>query len=139
MIGGRRMVFANGCFDLLHPGHIHFLDQARLLGDILIVGVNSDRSVQALKGSGRPIIPQDERVYSISALSCVSVAILFDELTPLHLIKLLRPDVLVKGWDDRAMIGKTEVESWGGKMITIPRFGGWSTSRIVSQLQELKS
>src|SRR5512136_2991598 len=108
----KRIVFTNGCFDLLHIGHVRYLEEARALGDVLVVGVNSDTSVQKLKGAKRPILPQEERAEILSGLGCVDYVTLFDEIDPLNLITSLRPDVLVKGgdWTKEQIVGREEVE-----------------------------
>jgi len=133
---GKRIVFTNGCFDLLHPGHLHTLVQARALGDVLTVGVNSDASVKRLKGAKRPILNQGERVAILAALEAVDYVTVFEEDTPRELILLLQPDVLVKGGDWRvgAVVGKEEVESWGGKVVVIPYLTGSSTTDIIERV-----
>ncbi|MBW8862334.1 MAG: adenylyltransferase/cytidyltransferase family protein, partial [Acidobacteria bacterium] len=115
---GRTIVFTNGVFDLLHPGHVRYLQQARALGDALIVGVNSDRSVRAIKGPMLPITPEDERAELIAALACVDAAVVFDEDTPWQLIAAVQPDVLVKGadWAEDAIVGRDIVEARGGRV-----------------------
>src|SRR5688572_24003271 len=115
---GRIVVFTNGCFDLIHPGHIRYLQGARLLGDALIVALNSDRSVRELKGDKRPILDQNERAEVIAALSCVDYVTIFDASTPREVIAALLPDVLVKGgdWDLDRIVGRDEVEASGGKV-----------------------
>lgn len=130
---GRRVVFTNGCFDLLHPGHTRYLAQARGLGDHLIVAVNSDRSVRALKGPGRPIFPEEERAEILAALASVSAVTVFDDLTPRALIARLLPDILVKGadWGPDEIVGREEVEEAGGKVISIPITQGYSTSALI--------
>jgi D-glycero-beta-D-manno-heptose 1-phosphate adenylyltransferase len=134
---GRKIVFTNGVFDLLHPGHLRYLAQARRLGDLLIVGVNSDRSVRAIKGERRPITPELERVEVLEALRCVDAVVVFDEDTPHALISALQPDVLVKGadWADNAIVGRDVVEARGGKVVRIPVERGYSTSAIVDRIQ----
>lgn len=133
---GNRIVFINGCFDLLHPGHIALLEQARKSGDKLIVALNTDRSVRALKGPGRPIMGENERTAMIAALSWVHAVILFDELTPIDLIMALRPDVLVKGGDYREdeVVGAKEVREWGGTVVIVPLVKGISTSSIIDRM-----
>jgi rfaE bifunctional protein nucleotidyltransferase chain/domain len=135
---GRRIVFTNGCFDLLHPGHIHTLEQARELGDALIVGLNSDGSVRQLKGEGRPVIPERERAEILAALECVDAVIIFDELTPREVISRLLPDVLVKGgdWPDDQIVGREEVEAAGGCVVLAPVLPGCSTSEILRKIRE---
>ncbi|MGB6901039.1 MAG: D-glycero-beta-D-manno-heptose 1-phosphate adenylyltransferase, partial [Candidatus Acidiferrum sp.] len=125
---GRRIVFTNGCFDLLHPGHIGSLEQARALGDALIVGVNSDASVRQLKGEGRPVLPEGERAEILAALECVDAVVIFAELTPREVIAGLLPDVLVKGgdWPSDQIVGREEVEAAGGRVVSIPVVPGYS-------------
>jgi len=133
----KKIVFTNGVFDLLHPGHLRYLTQARALGDLLIVGVNSDRSVRANKGATRPITPELERVEILEALSCVDAVVVFDEDTPHAVISALQPDVLVKGadWAEDAIVGRDVVEARGGKVVRIPVEPGYSTSAIVERIQ----
>jgi D-glycero-beta-D-manno-heptose 1-phosphate adenylyltransferase len=135
---GRRVVFTNGCFDLLHPGHIGSLEQARALGDALIVGLNSDASVRALKGVGRPVLPERERAEILAALECVDAVIIFDELTPREVIARLLPDVLVKGgdWPGNQIVGREEVEAAGGRVVSIPVVPGYSTTEILRKIRE---
>ena len=132
----KRIVFTNGCFDLLHPGHLHTLTQARTFGDVLVVGVNSDASVKRLKGEKRPILDENERSFMLAGLESVSYVTIFSEDTPKDLILLLRPDVLVKGgdWRVEAIVGKAEVESWGGRVELISYQEGHSTSGIVERV-----
>ena len=138
---GRRVVFTNGCFDLLHPGHIETLEKARSLGDALIVGVNSDRSVRGMKGAGRPILPERERAEILAALECVDGVVIFDEPTPLETIAALLPDILVKGgdWASDAIIGREEVEAAGGRVISVPVVAGFSTTAILEKIRNLDS
>ncbi|AEB09837.1 rfaE bifunctional protein [Desulfobacca acetoxidans DSM 11109] len=134
---GKKVVFTNGCFDLLHIGHIRYLKAARALGDFLIVGVNNDASVRRLgKGPTRPLVPQDERAEILAALESVDGVVLFSEDTPLQLIQTLRPDVLVKGGDyaPEGIIGRSEVLSWGGKVQVIPFVPGRSTSGLIARI-----
>ncbi|MBN1293290.1 MAG: D-glycero-beta-D-manno-heptose 1-phosphate adenylyltransferase [Candidatus Latescibacteria bacterium] len=135
---GNTIVFTNGCFDILHMGHITYLNEARGLGDILIVGVNTDRSVRALKGELRPIIPEVERSHVIAALECVDYVILFDEDTPYELIKDVLPDILVKGADYSRdeVVGHDIVESYGGKVVLLPLLENTSTSSIINRIKE---
>jgi D-glycero-beta-D-manno-heptose 1-phosphate adenylyltransferase len=137
---GKTVVFTNGVFDLLHPGHIRYLQHARTLGDALIVGVNSDRSVRANKGEGRPITPEGERAEILAALACVDAVVLFDEDTPHAIITALQPDVLVKGadWAEDAIVGRDVVEARGGKVVRVPLARGYSTTAIVKKVQEKK-
>ncbi len=135
---GRRVVFTNGCFDLLHPGHIRGLELARALGDVLIVGLNSDASVRQLKGEGRPILPERERAEILAALESVDAVVIFDAPTPRELIARLLPDVLVKGgdWPGDQIVGREEVEAAGGRVVSVPVVPGHSTSAILQKIRE---
>jgi D-glycero-beta-D-manno-heptose 1-phosphate adenylyltransferase len=135
---GRRVVFTNGCFDLLHPGHIRGFEQARQLGDVLIVGLNSDSSVRQLKGPTRPVIPEEERAEILCALEPVDAVIIFHELTPREVIARLLPDVLVKGgdWPGDQIVGREEVEAAGGRVVSIPVVPGYSTTTILQKIRE---
>jgi D-beta-D-heptose 7-phosphate kinase/D-beta-D-heptose 1-phosphate adenosyltransferase len=134
---GQRLVFTNGVFDLLHPGHLRYLQAARLLGDALVVGLNSDRSVRANKGPGRPIMPESERAEVLAALAMVDSVVIFDEETPHALIAALRPSVLVKGadWAEDAIVGRDIVEADGGRVIRVPTITGYSTTNIVQRIR----
>ena len=136
---GKRVVFTNGVFDLLHPGHVRYLRDARREGDALIVGINSDRSVRAIKGPSRPIHPQDERAEILAALRCVDAVVVFDEDDPLKMISRLQPDVLVKGadWAPDAIIGRDAVEARGGRVLRIPLVGEYSTSGIIEKIRNV--
>ena len=138
---GRRIVFTNGCFDLLHPGHIGLLEQARALGDSLIVGLNSDASVRKLKGAGRPVLPERERAEILAALECVDAVLIFDEPTPREVIARLLPDVLVKGsdWPGDQIVGREEVEAAGGRVVSISVVPGYSTTEILRKIREGRS
>jgi D-beta-D-heptose 7-phosphate kinase/D-beta-D-heptose 1-phosphate adenosyltransferase len=133
---GKRIVFTNGCFDLLHLGHIRYLEKAKSLGDILVVGVNSDRSVQSLKGPERPILPEEERAEILSGLECVDYITLFDGLTPLELISSLQPHILVKGgdWAKETTVGREVVERSGGEVVILPFVEGSSTSNLIETI-----
>jgi D-beta-D-heptose 7-phosphate kinase/D-beta-D-heptose 1-phosphate adenosyltransferase len=135
---GRIVVFTNGVFDLLHPGHIRYLQDARSEGDALIVGVNSDRSVTAIKGPSRPITPERERAEVLAALACVTAVVLFDEDDPQRIIQRLQPDVLVKGadWAADRIIGRDTVEARGGRVVRIPLAEGYSTSDIIRKIRK---
>jgi D-glycero-beta-D-manno-heptose 1-phosphate adenylyltransferase len=130
---GKRVVFTNGCFDLLHPGHTRYLAEARALGDALVVAINSDRSVRALKGPSRPILPESERAEVIAALRCVDLVTTFDDLTPRDLLARMLPQVLVKGadWGPANIVGREEVEAAGGVVVSVPVVPGFSTSEII--------
>lgn len=133
---GRRIVFTNGCFDLLHVGHVKYLQKARNLGDLLILGLNSDESIRRLKGPKRPLISEEERAHLLAALKCVDYVVVFDEDTPLELIRVLRPDILVKGGDyaPEAVVGKELVEGYGGRVEIIPFVDGKSTTNIIEKI-----
>jgi rfaE bifunctional protein nucleotidyltransferase chain/domain len=138
---GKTIVFTNGVYDLIHPGHIRYLQAARALGDALIVGVNSDRSVRANKGPSRPVNPEAERAEVIAALSCVDAAIVFDEDTPYEIISRLQPDVLVKGadWAADAIVGRDIVEARGGKVVRMPVEQGFSTTGLIERVRAASS
>jgi D-beta-D-heptose 7-phosphate kinase/D-beta-D-heptose 1-phosphate adenosyltransferase len=137
--GPKRLVFTNGCFDLLHPGHIQTLEASRALGDALIVGLNSDASVTELKGAGRPIVPESERAELLAALDCVDAVVIFNQPTPRETIAALLPDILVKGgdWPDDQVIGREEVESAGGKVVSIPVVPQYSTTTLLQKIRNL--
>jgi len=136
---GRRVVFTNGCFDLLHQGHIELLEKARAMGDALIVGVNCDQIVNQLKGKGRPVYPAEERAEILAALESVDAVIIFDEPTPREIISALLPDVLVKGgdWPKDKIVGREEVEAAGGKVESIPIVSGESTTAIITKIRAI--
>lgn len=135
------IVFTNGVFDLLHRGHVEYLEEAAMLADRLVVGVNSDASVQRLKGPTRPIVPGEERAELVGALACVDAAVLFDEDTPERLIRDVRPNVLVKGgdWAINQIVGREFVESLGGRVLSIPLREGLSTSKLIERILAGKS
>jgi rfaE bifunctional protein nucleotidyltransferase chain/domain len=135
---GQGVVFTNGCFDLLHPGHVRSLEQARALGDVLIVAINSDASVRGLKGLGRPVTPQDERAEILAALAAVDYVTVFDEPTPREIIARVLPNVLVKGgdWGANEIVGREEVEAAGGRVVSIPLEPGYSTTGILEQVRK---
>ena len=134
---GKEVVFTNGVFDLLHPGHVRYLQEARREGDALIVAVNSDRSVRAIKGPSRPVNPEAERTEVVAALACVDAVVVFDEDTPQQVIGRLQPDVLVKGadWANDAIVGRDIVEARGGRVVRIATAEGHSTSAIIQKIQ----
>ncbi|RPI50751.1 MAG: D-glycero-beta-D-manno-heptose 1-phosphate adenylyltransferase [Acidobacteria bacterium] len=134
---GKKVVFTNGVFDLLHPGHVRYLQDARRAGDALVVGVNSDRSVRRIKGPSRPINPAHERAEVVAALACVDAVVVFDEDDPHQIISRLQPDVLVKGadWAPDAIIGRDVVESRGGRVVRIALAEGYSTSAIIEKIR----
>jgi len=138
---GERIVFTNGVFDLLHRGHVEYLEESRALGQRLVVGVNSDASVRRLKGPRRPIVPEGERAELLAALECVDLVAIFDEDTPERIIREVAPDVLAKGgdWALEAIVGREFVEARGGRVERIRVREGWSTSRIVERIAAGKS
>lgn len=134
-VAGKNVVFTNGCYDLLHPGHIRLLERCRSMGDVLILALNSDASVRRMKGPGRPLLDQDERAEIAMALAAVDAVTLFDEETPRELIAEVLPDVLVKGADwSHFIAGREEVEAVGGKVIAAPLEPGYSTTNIVQTI-----
>ncbi|HLA79259.1 MAG TPA: D-glycero-beta-D-manno-heptose 1-phosphate adenylyltransferase [Vicinamibacteria bacterium] len=134
---GRRVVFTNGCFDLLHAGHLSLLEQARQAGDLLVVGLNSDRSVRELKGPGRPILPESERAETLLALEAVDRVVVYDEPTPLATLSALLPDILVKGadWAPDAIVGRREVEAAGGRVVRVELTPGRSTTAVLERMK----
>ena len=138
---GRRVVFTNGCYDLLHPGHIRLLEAARELGDVLVLALNSDRSVKENKGVKRPVVPEHERAEIAAALAAVNYVVLFDEPTPREIIARVLPDVLVKGsdWGADEIVGREEVEAAGGRVVSAPLEAGYSTSSIIEKILKIPS
>ena len=135
----KRVVFTNGCFDILHVGHLRYLEDAKQLGDVLVVGVNSDASVIRLKGPGRPIVPQAERCEMLLGLKPVDAVLIFDEDTPLELIQKVRPDTLVKGgdWPVSQIVGNDVVSSYGGTVKSLPFVEGKSTTNVIEKILEV--
>ena len=135
---GRRVVFTNGCFDILHAGHVRYLQAARACGDCLVVGLNSDRSVAAIKGPRRPIVTQEQRAAVLAALACVDFVTLFDRPEPGDLIAAIRPEVLVKGadWEEIQIVGAAEVKAAGGEVVRIALEAGISTSAIIGRIMQ---
>ncbi len=131
-----KVVFTNGCFDILHAGHAQYLEQAKALGDVLIVGLNSDSGIKRLKGDSRPIVPQDERSFLLASLESVDYVVVFDEDTPWDLIKLIQPDVLVKGgdWKEQDIVGSDIVLANGGKVLSLAFRDGLSTTGIIERI-----
>lgn len=138
---GKRLVFTNGCFDILHVGHVRYLAAARALGDALVVAINSDRSVRELKGAGRPVMSESERAEMLSSLRAVDYVTIFDEISPRALIAEVLPDVLVKGGDYQLdeIHGREEVETAGGRVLALPFVEGASTTSIIERMKEVKS
>ena len=134
---GDSVVFTNGCFDLLHPGHLALLEFARTQGDVLVVALNTDESVRGFKGAGRPVVPEEARAQMVAALGMVDYVTLFAEPTPLETIKMLRPDVLVKGedWMDKGVVGQEFVESYGGRVALVPLAPGQSTTGLIDHIR----
>jgi D-beta-D-heptose 7-phosphate kinase/D-beta-D-heptose 1-phosphate adenosyltransferase len=132
---GKRVVFTNGVFDLLHPGHVRYLQAARREGDALIVAVNSDRSARGNKGPSRPLVPDHERAEIVAALDCVTAAVVFDEPTPAEIVRRILPHVLVKGadWPADQIVGRETVEAAGGRVVRVPVEQGWSTTGIIER------
>lgn len=134
-----KVVFTNGCFDLIHPGHIRVLREARSLGDVLIVAINSDRSVRELKGPHRPIMNESERAEVLAALVCVDYVVIFDDLVPRETIKAIQPDLLVKGGDytPETIVGRAEVEAMGGVVKSLSYIQGFSTSDLIERIKKI--
>jgi D-beta-D-heptose 7-phosphate kinase/D-beta-D-heptose 1-phosphate adenosyltransferase len=134
------VVFTNGVFDLLHPGHVRYLRAARAQGDLLIVGMNTDRSVREIKGPARPIMPEAERAEVVAALACVDAVVLFDEPTPAEIVERLQPDILVKGadWAADRIVGRETVERRGGRVVRIPVEQGYSTTGILEKIRNIE-
>ncbi len=135
---GKRIAFTNGCFDIIHAGHIKYLSRAKKAADILVVGLNSDSSVKTIKGKGRPINNQHDRARVLASLSFVDYVTIFDEETPERLIRMIRPDVLVKGadWKTKDIVGSDFVKSYGGRVIRIPFVKGHSTTSIINKISK---
>jgi rfaE bifunctional protein nucleotidyltransferase chain/domain len=136
---GKKLVFTNGCFDLLHRGHVHVLREAKACGDLLITGINSDSSVKQIKGPGRPVLPESDRSELVAALEMIDYVVLFDEPDPYEVIAAIRPDVLVKGgdWSGAKIIGADLVEEAGGRVVVIPYIKGFSTTEIIERIKNL--
>ncbi len=138
---GKKIVFTNGCFDLLHPGHVKLLEQAKSLGDTLIVGINSDGSVRKNKGANRPVMPEVERAEILAGLAAVDYVVVFDEPTPRELIAAILPNILVKGsdWGADEIVGREDVEGAGGRVVSIPVEPGFSTTNLILRIQRLRA
>ena len=129
---GKKIIFTNGCFDILHSGHIQYLEQAKALGDILFLGLNSDDSVRRIKGSPRPIVSEEERAFVVAGLQSVDFVVIFEQDTPYELIRLLKPDILVKGgdWNPEDIVGSDIVQGYGGRVLSLPYLEGISTTEL---------
>jgi D-beta-D-heptose 7-phosphate kinase/D-beta-D-heptose 1-phosphate adenosyltransferase len=138
---GRKIAFTNGCFDILHVGHVRYLREAAKTGDVMILALNSDASVRALKGDRRPLVPEAERADVAASLECVDYVNIFDELTPIELIALLQPDVIVKGgdWAAENVVGRDAVKQWGGAVVIVPQVPGVSTTNIIDKILNVYS
>ncbi len=136
---GKTIVFTNGCFDILHVGHVRYLREAKKLGEVLVLALNSDASVRAIKGEKRPLVPEDERADIMAALACIDYVVIFSEPTPQGLIEYLQPDILVKGgdWTEDAIAGADFVKAAGGRVVTIPLTAGRSTTNIVEKIRQI--
>lgn len=134
---GKKVAFTNGCFDLLHRGHVHVLREARASADLLIVGINSDQSVKQIKGPARPVLPESDRCELLGAMEMVDFVVLFNEPDPRDLISAIRPDVLVKGgdWNAEKIIGADSVEAAGGRVVVVPYIKGFSTTEIIERIK----
>jgi len=133
---GQKIAFTNGCFDILHVGHVRYLQEAKNTADVLVLALNSDSSVRSIKGEKRPLVPEEERALVLAALECVDFVTIFPELTPLELICYLKPDILIKGgdWPEDKVIGRNEIRQWGGHVKIIPEVAGKSTTNIVEKI-----
>jgi rfaE bifunctional protein nucleotidyltransferase chain/domain len=136
---GKKVIFTNGCFDILHAGHTRYLREAKKLGDVLILALNSDNSVRSIKGEKRPIVPEAERAEVVASLASVDYVTIFDELTPLELIEFLQPDVIVKGgdWAEKDIVGADTVRRWGGRVAVMPEIEGASTTNVIEKILQV--
>lgn len=136
---GKKIAFTNGCFDILHVGHVRYLREAKKTADVLVLALNSDSSVRSLKGEERPLIPEKERAEILAALEFIDFVTIFPELTPLELINYLKPDILIKGgdWPEEKVVGRKEIKKWGGRVAIIPEVEGKSTTNIVEKIKKL--
>jgi D-beta-D-heptose 7-phosphate kinase/D-beta-D-heptose 1-phosphate adenosyltransferase len=136
---GKKIAFTNGCFDILHVGHVRYLREAKKAGDILVLALNSDSSVRAIKGEERPLVSEEERAEVIAALEFIDFVTIFPESTPLELINYLKPDILIKGgdWPEDKVVGRDEVKKWGGRVAIIPEVEGKSTTNIVEKIKKV--
>ncbi len=136
---GKKVIFTNGCFDILHAGHTRYLREAKKLGDVLVLALNSDSSVRSIKGEKRPIVPETERAEVVASLASVDYVTIFDELTPLELIEFLQPDVIVKGgdWAEKDIVGAETVRRWGGRVAIMPEIKGASTTNVIEKVLQV--
>jgi D-beta-D-heptose 7-phosphate kinase/D-beta-D-heptose 1-phosphate adenosyltransferase len=136
---GKKIAFTNGCFDILHVGHVRYLREAKKTADVLVLALNSDSSVRSLKGEERPLIPEKERAEILAALEFIDFVTIFKESTPLDLINYLKPDILIKGgdWPEEKVVGREEIKKWGGRVAIIPEIEGKSTTNIVEKIKKL--
>ncbi len=136
---GKKVIFTNGCFDILHAGHTQYLREAKKLGDVLILALNSDSSVRSIKGEKRPVVPETERAEVVASLASVDYVTIFDELTPLALIEFLQPDVIVKGgdWAEKDIVGAEAVRKWGGRVAIMPEIEGASTTNVIEKVLQV--
>jgi len=136
---GKKIAFTNGCFDILHVGHVRYLREAKKTADVLVLALNSDSSVRSIKGEKRPLMNENERAEILAALEFVDFITIFEELTPLKLINCLKPDILIKGgdWPEEKVVGREEVKKWGGRVAIIPEIEGKSTTNIVEKIKKL--
>ena len=136
---GKKIAFTNGCFDILHVGHVRYLREAKKTADVLVLALNSDSSVRSIKGEKRPLVPENERAEVLAALEFIDFVTIFPELTPLELINYLKPDVLIKGgdWPEEKVVGREEIKKWGGRVAIIPEIEGKSTTNIVEKIKIL--
>jgi D-beta-D-heptose 7-phosphate kinase/D-beta-D-heptose 1-phosphate adenosyltransferase len=136
---GKKIAFTNGCFDILHVGHVRYLREAKKTADVLVLALNSDSSVRSIKGEKRPLMNEKERAEILAALECIDFVTIFPELTPLELINYLKPDILIKGgdWPEEKVVGGEEIKKWGGRVAIIPEVEGKSTTNIVEKIKKL--
>jgi rfaE bifunctional protein nucleotidyltransferase chain/domain len=136
---GKKIAFTNGCFDILHVGHVRYLREAKKTADILVLALNSDSSVRSIKGEKRPLVSEEERAEVLAALECIDYVTIFHESTPLELICYLQPDILIKGgdWPEDQVVGRNEVKKWGGRVVIIPEVEGKSTTNIVEKIKKV--
>lgn len=136
---GKKIAFTNGCFDILHVGHVRYLREAKKTADVLVLALNSDSSVQSIKGEKRPLIPEEERAEILAGLEFIDFITVFPELTPLELINYLKPDIIIKGgdWTEDKIVGRDEIKKWGGRVVIIPEVEGKSTTNIVDKIKNI--